>query len=256
MKLKKKIVLMGKLLFFAFAIIFSGCKEKDVPSIKIASDDSIEIQPRESFSELKENFWTDENGIVCVLIGYGFNDDDFVKKAINSLDKKFGLAENGGLVLPLVFPNNLHGRISSLRDIIEKNNVHGIVLLGAPENTHSPLARIKEEWDGNPPFNVFSIFPQDDVLGQEFTCNFVIDHEYTAGIQFGDEENKNEADDTLALLISAVEYAAELPFVLPQDSDLYYHVQAVAGKRKVARYVDSETGIQSRNHFVILNSVE
>ena len=56
MKLKKKIVLMGKLLFFAFAIIFSGCKEKDVPSIKIASDDSIEIQPRESFSELKENF--------------------------------------------------------------------------------------------------------------------------------------------------------------------------------------------------------
>ena len=70
---------MGKLLFFAFAIIFSGCKEKDVPSIKIASDDSIEIQPCESFSELKENFWTSENGLVCVLIGYGFNDDDFVK---------------------------------------------------------------------------------------------------------------------------------------------------------------------------------
>ena len=177
MKLKKKIVLMGKLLFFAFAIIFSGCKEKDVPSIKIASDDSIEIQPRESSSELKENFWTDENGIVCVLIGYGFNDDDFVKKAINSLEKKFGLTENGGLVLPIVFPDDLHGRISSLRDIIEKNNVHGIVLLGAPENTHSPLARIKEEWDGNPPYNVFSIFPQDDVLGQEFTCNFVIDQE-------------------------------------------------------------------------------
>ena len=97
MKLKKKIVLMGKLLFFAFAIIFSGCKEKNVPSIKIASDDSIEIQPRESFSELKENFWTSENGLVCVLIGYGFNDDDFVKKAINSLEKKFGLTENGGL---------------------------------------------------------------------------------------------------------------------------------------------------------------
>ena len=69
-------------------------------------------------------------------------------------------------------------------------------------------------------------------------------------------KNKNEADDTWVLLISAVEYAAELPFVLPQDSDRYYHVQAVAGKRKVARYVDSETGIQSRNHFVILNSVE
>lgn len=120
MKLKKKIVLMGKLLFFAFAIIFSGCKEKDVPSIKIASDDSIEIQPRESFSELKENFWTSENGLVCVLIGYGFNDDDFVKKAINSLEKKFGLTENGGLVLPIVFPDDLHGRISSLRDIIEK----------------------------------------------------------------------------------------------------------------------------------------
>ncbi|MGN0756457.1 hypothetical protein [Treponema sp.] len=256
MKLKKKIALMGKLLFLTFAIIFSGCKEKNVPSIKVASDDSIEIQPRESSSELKENSWTDENGIVCVLIGYGFNDNDFVKKAINSLDKKFGLAENGGLVLPLVFPDDLHCRISSLRDVIEKNNVHGIVLLGAPENTHSPLARIKEEWNGNPPFNVFSIFPQDDVLGQEFTCNFVIDHEYTAGIQFGDTENKNEDDETLALLISSVEYAAELPFVLPQDSELYYHVQAVAGKRKVARYVDSETGIQSRNHFIILNSAE
>ena len=55
MKLKKKIALMGKLLFLTFAIIFSGCKEKNVPSIKVASDDSIEIQPRESSSELKEN---------------------------------------------------------------------------------------------------------------------------------------------------------------------------------------------------------
>ena len=61
MKLKKKIVLMGKLLFLTFAIIFSGCKEKNVPSIKVAPDDSIEIQPRESSSELKENSWTDEN---------------------------------------------------------------------------------------------------------------------------------------------------------------------------------------------------
>lgn len=256
MKLKKKILSMGRLLFFAFAAFIAGCKENNSSGIKIASDDPIEIQPRESLSELKENFWTDENGIVCVLIGYGFNSADFVETALNSLEKKFGLAENGGLVLPLVFPDDLHGRISSLHDIIEKNNVHGIVLLGAPENTHSPLARLKEEWNGNPPFNVFSIFPQDDVLGQEFTCSFVIDHEYVSGIQFGDAENKNEDSDALALLISAVEYAAQLPFVLPQDNDLFYHVQAVVGKRKIIRYIDSETGIQSRNHFIILNSAE
>ncbi|MGN0729833.1 hypothetical protein [Treponema sp.] len=257
MKLKKKTVYAGTILLLALALFFTGCKEKTRTAAKTNSDYIIEIQPRETSQNVqRKSLWTNEEGVVCVFFGYGFNIPEFTENALNSLEKKFGLAENGGLILPVIFPDDLHGRISTLRDILEKNRVRGVVLLGAPENTHIPLAKIKEDWNGNLPFNVFSLFPQDDVLGQEFTCNFVIDYEFNEGIQFGDASVQGEWKDALELFMSAVEYASLLPFSLPLDSELYFHVQSIAAKRKIARYVDSETGIQSRNHFIILNSAE
>ena len=187
---------------------------------------------------------------MCVLFGYGFNGEEFLEPALSALEGRFGLSDDGGLVLPVVFPDDLHGRISNLREVAEKNNIRAMILLGAPEDTHLTLVRIIEGWEETHPFNIFSLFPQDDVLGEEFSCNFVLDFESASDIVLGDEHQKVD-DEALYVLCQAVEYAALLPDVLKIDGELHLHVQAIVGDKKVLRYTDSETGIQSKNHFVI-----
>ncbi len=235
------------ILLTSFAFI--GCKEKK--ELKISSEDTIEIKPHETSENYKkESLWTDEDGVVCVLLGYGFNDEETSSKCIQALKDKFGLAENGGLVLPIIYPNDLHNRIANFKEIIDKNNVRGIVLLGAPERTHYTLAKILEDRDENPLFAIFSLFPQDDILGQESTCDFVLDYAAASGVQFGDMQQKND-DESLDILLSAVEYIALLPPSTFKGSELRLHVQSIVGSKRVLRYIDSESGIQSRNHFVI-----
>lgn len=213
--------------------------------------DAIEVSPHETNEDWphRVRFSSDE-GVVCVLFGYGFNGEDFYTSALAAIEEQFGLADNGGLVLPVVFPDDLHGRVSNLRDVVEKNNLRAMILLGAPEDTHLTLVRIIEGWEETQPFNIFSLFPQDDVLGEEFSCNFVLDFEAASGVVL-DEERQRVDDEALYVLCQAVEYAALLPYVLKADGDLYSHVQAIVGSKKVLRYTDSETGIQSKNHFVI-----
>lgn len=247
MKVKKGFVFLA-----ACTVLLWGCKEKKVPVMHDASGNIIQIQPEEiSEKRAGGRMQAADGGIVCVLFGYGFNGEDFTGRAMEELGRKFGLAHDGGLVLPVVFPDDLHGRIFNLKEVVDKNTVRGIVLLGAPENTHAALARILEEWDERPSFNIFSLFPQDDVLGQEGTCNFVLDVQVLPDAELGGDLQAGADEGALSLLISSVEYAALLPGVLPHDSELHAHVQSIAGKRKVIRYVDSETGIQSGNHFVI-----
>lgn len=250
MKLKKNTVFLY-CMFFLVSVLFWGCRENAESKVKIISGDTIEIQPREILSlGTAGSFWNADDGIICVLFGYGFNDEAFLDQALSVLGETFGLAESGGLVFPVVFPGDLHNRISNFRETVDRNNVHGIILLGAPENTHNTLARIIEDWDGKPPFNIFSLFPQDDILGQEGTCTFVLDYESSSGVHFGDEQQK-DSGSIMDILVSAVGYASLLPAPLPADNELHSHVQAVAGNRKVARYTDTETGIQARNHFII-----
>ena len=247
-------------------ILLSCCKKSPVlqfaPSAIRASlaessasnsfaSDAVEVSPHETQEEwpLPLHF-SSEGGVVCVLFGYGFNGEDFCTPALTALEAQFGLADNGGLVLPVVFPDDLRGRVSNLREVVEKNDIRAMILLGAPEDTHLTLVRIIEGWEGVPMFNIFSLFPQDDVLGEEFSCNFVLDFESTSDVILGDEHQRVD-DEALDVLCEAVEYAALLPYVLKVDGDLRSHVQAIAGSRKVMHYTDSETGIQSKNHFVI-----
>ena len=215
------------------------------------ASDTLELIPRETQEDWPQAArFSSDDGVVCVLFGYGFNGDDFCTSALAALKEQFGLADSGGLVLPVVFPDDLRGRVSNLREVAEKNNIRAMVLLGAPEDTHLTLVRIIEGWEEKPPFNIFSLFPQDDVLGEEFSCNFVLDFEAASGVVL-DEERQKVDDEALYVLCQAVEYAALLPYVLKVDGDLQSHVQAIVGSKKVLHYTDSETGIQSKNHFVI-----
>ncbi len=237
MKLKKFFLLLSFL-----CIILTGCKRKN--------------NETEASQLIPSPLWTSEEGVVCVILGYGFNSETFSEKIISSLSDSFGLSESGGLVLPLIFPDDFHGRISNLSDLLEKETIRGIVLLGAPEKSHSSLARLRDKWDDSPPFCVFSLFPQDDILGQESVCVFVLDRESKVGgdILSEDEEKEIALEDTLSLLIPAVENAALVPFPPESDEEILSLVQKIVGKRVLARYTDSESGIQSVNHFILKES--
>lgn len=215
----------------------------------VMSGDIIEIQPVDVKSnDLQPAKWSNEEGTVFVIFGYGYNDKTFCEKAESAIAEKYGLAENGGLVKCMVFPDDFHNRISNFRSVAESTNIRGIVVLGAPEGCHYTFASIRDGRDNTPDFNIFSFFPQDDILGQEGTCSFVLDHESSRAM---DEQDQVVDKDVLDILVSAIRYAAILPGELPSDNELHAHVQSIVGKRKVHRYVDGESGIQSRNHFVI-----
>ena len=216
-----------------------------------ATGDVIEVVPRETEVE-HEGFvnWSSDDGVMLLICGYGFNEDEFYKKTESVMAQKFGLSSNGGLVKCLRFPEDFHGRISNLNSMVNEENVRGIIILGAPEGTHFALAKIREDREKIRDFNIFSFFPQDDILGQEATSNFVLDHETSGAIKLEEQEQVVDKD-IFELITSAVAYSALLPFSLPSDGELHAHVQLIAGRRKVHRYVDGETGIQVRNHFVI-----
>ncbi|MBP5577715.1 MAG: hypothetical protein J6X67_13255, partial [Treponema sp.] len=46
-----------------------------------------------------------EDGEICVLFGYGFNSENFYSQIIRNLDTLYGLEENDGMILPLIFPD-------------------------------------------------------------------------------------------------------------------------------------------------------
>lgn len=235
------------------AVLSVSCgDEKSTTSRRrLAADDVISIEPVDCAEEAEpmSNSWSGDEGVVCVVFGYGFN-EKFCEDAKKRLDEIYGLSENGGLVQAVVFPGDLRGRISNLKEIVDSKNVRALVILGAPEKTHAVFARIQDDWDEVVPFNIISLFPQDDVLGQESTCNLVFDMQTEDGITFGDEE-QNAGEEVLDLLVSAVKYAALSPAAFANDKDLAGHAQNIMGKKKIHPYVDGETGIKSTNHFVI-----
>lgn len=240
------------LMIFLLATV--SCK-KQVEAVVDTDEIMLSVLPAdEKDSEGMDNgaMWSSNEGLVCIMFGYGFNSESFRKETLSLLDKEYGLAENGGIIWPLVYPDDFRNRIMNLYDLVNEQNIRGIILLGAPERTHYALAKLQDDWDGFTPYSIFSFFPQDDILGEESTSHFVL--EYTRGIT--DEANEGETElkideDAEEILSRAVKYIMDLPSPLASDSELFSHVQFIAGNRKVRHYIDSETGLHAVNHFVM-----
>lgn len=246
----KKVFFTAAVLFTAFS--FTSCKNKKTNTVSVQGEDIIlNIHESDSLGEDSIPMWRGEEGTIFVLFGYGFNNETFRTDAIKKLEQAYGLTENNGLIQPVIYPDDVRNRIMNMYDIVNESTVKGIILLGAPENTHYMLAKLQDEWDAVPPYSVFSFFPQDDILGQEATCDFVLDYEHASEESVNEETEQSIDTDAEKLLVRAVKYMASLPGPLPADTDLHTHVQIIAGNRKVHRYVDSETGLQSINHFVM-----
>lgn len=203
--------------------------------------------------------WHVTNERVIVLFGYGYNGKDFVSRVTSKLFKKYGSADDGGLILALVFPDDFKkGKDSiawELPSRAEKDGaqIKGIVTVGAPENTSYGLAKIQDSRDGERCFPIFSFFPQDDALGMEAVCDFVVDKAQPTNIDGEAEEESASAIDPGAegMIERSVEYIDALSSALPWDSDLMSRVKKIAGDREIARYVDAETGLRAVNHFTL-----
>lgn len=255
---------MKRLLILTISIslffTLTGCGEK-----KIQYDDtnSIELTAAESTLEQLNNNsqkWHITNKKICVVFGYDFNTSEITTHLLSLLQKNFGLAEDGGLIYPLIYPNDfrhgVRGFASDLVSELQKDDYEfgGIVILGAPENTHIALARNQDKWNREIPYPVVALFPQDDVLGIESTCDIVLDKSQTVNLT-GDVTQEEiegqlitEAPD---VLLKTIKYMQYLDYSLAKDNKLQNHVLQMLKTSNIHHYTDPETGLQSINHFVL-----
>lgn len=201
----------------ALGLFFAGC----VKSHKAISHKAT--QSTEPIAPSSENvqMWHVSPDRVAVLFGYGYNDTGFVDTTVERLYAKYGAAEDGGLIMPIVFPNDFKKGENSIAselplfvtsaDIIPQYaafkddlaspdgagdaliTLRGVLLLGAGENTNYAIAHLQDYYGGERLFPVFSLFTQDDILGTEATSDFVLERVQEANVDGskdgGGEEN-------------------------------------------------------------------
>lgn len=247
------------------AIGFSFFSCNNQKAINDFSETPINIEIKDSTRENKisledrNQLWHATNKKVIILFGYNYNDKSFVEKASKKLFDSFGNSEDGGVIVPIVFPDEFRHKDkavnSDLFNILNDNSldIAGFISLGAPEKTYRALTRIQDLWNGHIPFPVISMFPQDDILGIEDTSSIVINQVQKAEsdehmITESEEIRVQDAED---ILVNAVSYILELEGAPEKDASLATHVRQMLPGKKIHRYTDSETGLYSINHFVI-----
>ena len=219
-------------------------------SVSAAGEDSANLK-------LPAQLWHVSDEAVCILFGYGYNDTAFVASMTETLSAKYGAASDGGLILPIVFPDDFKRGSRSIAAelplLVGEKKLRGVILLGAPENTHFGVAHLQDRYDGVFPFPVFSFFSQDDVSGTEGTADIVLDKAQEAGI---DGIIKNESEQVFVkevpdFIRHSVDFMLAVDGALAKNNDLLVYLKKITGNAKLRRYVDPESGLQSVNHFIL-----
>ncbi|MBQ6781500.1 MAG: hypothetical protein IJP62_09760 [Treponema sp.] len=244
-------------IFILCALLLTSCQKQKRVSV-VSEEEQIEEQSPVSMRNLDDNAKQYLEGKhVFVLLGYGYNDESFVEKTRADLSEKFGLLteESEGLVKLAVFPNDFMrgstARISMLYTMLEEEPLAGIVILGAPEATNLSLARLQDKNNGSLPYPVFSLFPQDDMLGSEATADFVLDYAQKAELLASEEVEHLPDFDADTLLENSIQTMLNPREPIPAPEDLQSFVQKIVGPdRTISRYIDTESGLQAQNHFI------
>ncbi len=252
-----------KTFVYCFLLIFlieiTACsKSSGITTTKDSFELKISSTPRLVLE--KSQKWRPALKKICVVFGYGYNDKKIVSEIKNKLADEFGLDKDGGRIIPCVFPADFKyagsSRISLLAGMLENKNMEGILILGAPEYTHNALLKISSYYGGKIPYPVFSLFPQDDVLGIEATSDFVLEHPQT-NTTLDEESAEEEQPVTIdkhvyTMIESCIKYMQYVSEPLPEDEHLHSLVQKIIGiGNSITRYRDPDTGLQSINHFVL-----
>lgn len=245
-------------MIFCTGFIFSCRKEP-----KSYDTNSIELSLSQGNAEELRSTpqkWHVTNKKICVLFGYDFNNEEVKQPLLELLKENFGLAEDGGLIFPLIysedFKHGVRGYASDFAAILQSEDLDlaGIVLLGAPENTHKALAKNQDKWNQNVPYPVIALFPQDDVLGIESTADIVVDKGQTAGItgEIAPEESDGQIYARAPeVVVDTINYILSLEGSLPRNTQLQNHLKQILKDKPFHHYSDPETGLQSINHFVL-----
>lgn len=252
---------LSKIIFLSIIVLntfyFFSCNKNDDSDKYFQSNMELNVQESSEVYKNQNTFLHPDSysgKTVVVFFGYGYNDENFYNSSLQVLSEKFGLKENGGLIYPILYPDDLHSRIANFYGAISDFDLEGIILLGAPERTHTVIARLQDSWNSQEHYSVFSFFPQDDILGQEATSSFVIEGETSTMEKSIDSEiTQTRDEDFKQILVNAITYLTELNSSISQDKNLIYHVQSIVGDKKIHHYIDSETGLSSKNHFIIEN---
>ena len=235
-------------------LTLTSCQKKLESSFSIPRDSiTIDVQSPTVNTDISvPRYRNEDHKTICVLFGYGFNTDSYYQDIRYKLKEEFGLAEDGGLIWTILYPDDLKSRITSLSEMInDKENIAGILMLGAPEKTHYALAKIQDYWNGDVPYPVFSYFPQDDILGSESTCDFVLEHERDAKEEAQSTEVESVDFDVEELLIRTIHYMIDLDSSIAYDKELNTHVKNITKGYKIYRYTDSESGLHPINHYIL-----
>lgn len=242
--------------------IFFSCEKEIVP---VVPKDAFELEISDFKGDVESVFsdvqqWRQTNKHILVVFGYDFNFYPVMENMKDYLESNFGLSEEMGLIYPLVFPEDFrhNGKFfsSDLYTVLNENanDLSGVIILGAPENTHIALAKYQDLWGNNVPFPIIALFPQDDVLGLESTCDFIIEKKSNDGIKKDNdltEEDSAFFEDAPYVLANVIRYILANDGGFNRDSNLLLHVNQALKQMTVHHYIDPETGISSINHFVL-----
>lgn len=232
---------------------FIGCRNNSKKNAKNAIENTdADLQNLQKWQE------TDKR--VALVLGLGYTEDHFVEELLSVLGDEFGLDAENGLIYPILFPedfvfNGIKGRISSLPDIVLGKNIDALYIVGAPEGTHRVLASIQDRKEAEKAldFPVFSLFPQDDVLGIESGSDIVIDFAQFYSPSTTQEEGGLEH---LALvpdiLISLIKRGGSFEQTFSAEEKKLFLKKSLGLAWNIETSVDVQTGLKSKNHFDIL----
>lgn len=258
---KKNYPVLLLLIFFAV----TGCNKQKSLSMNLEGAQLITPAPvtdQDMIALQEVGNYVESQRKIGVLLGYGYNDDAFVEATLEEIHRTLGLAEQGGAVIPYIYPQDFMrggtARISALSDMLEEDGVHGLVVVGAPEGTHRALAALQNTELDRALYPVISLMPQDDILGIESGSDIVIEYVPASATAEGElvAESGTYQENVPQLIARSAYYLTLLPAEyfggFPQDLDLLSHARQLAGSSwVVSRYIDPETGLCPMNHFVI-----
>lgn len=239
------------------ALVFTGCSKNGAADSNPENEAGITI-PEEDITALPKWIPGDYQRI-AVFFGYGYQTEEEQAPVLAQLAEEFGLYENQGLIVPLTFPDvyytNRKVSSSFIFDYLDGYDLMALVLVGSPEKIHYSLADLQ---DAEVEYPVFSIFPQDDVVGTEAGSFLVLDWEASASEE-GDEnlENAGFTGDLGSILIPLIHTIKGSARKGLHENAVVFSESLTAEIKKtipdltISHYVDPETGIKAYNHFVL-----
>lgn len=257
--MKKTTAAISGLLMIVSVLTFNSCKKETKNDTSNSLVISLNQGSESDFSSTPQK-WHITNKKICVLFGYDFNNEEIKEPLLALLKENFGLAEDGGLIYPLVYPDSfkhgIRGYASDFAAILQADDLDlaGIIVLGAPENTHTALAKNQDKWNQEVPYSVVALFPQDDVLGIESTCDIVVDKGQTAGLtgEIAPEESDGQIHENAPeIIVKTIEYIQLLDGAPSRSKELQKHMEQMLEGYQFHHYTDPESGLMSINHFVL-----